>query len=65
MTDFFTAGTPVYQAAKKTDQSNGWGSDFRPALPRRSVQWWIGNAASAAACTLFVAFVAALLWSVS
>lgn len=59
------ARDPRFAAAKKTDQSNGWGSDFRPVLPRRSVQWWIGNVASAAACTLFVAFIAALLWSVS
>lgn len=34
-------------------------------MPRRTVGWWIGNVASASACTLFVAFVAALLWSAS
>ena len=65
MTDFYTAGTPVYQAAKKTDQSRDWGCDFRPSLPRRTAGWWIGNVASASACTLFVAFVAALLWGAS
>ena len=65
MTDFYTAGTPVYQAAKKTDQSRDWGCDFRPSLPRCTAGWWIGNVASASACTLFVAFIAALLWSAS
>lgn len=54
-----------YAAARATDQSVGWGCDFRPGLPRRTIQWWMGNAASAAACTLFVAFIAALLWSAS
>ena len=53
------------RAAKATDQSRGRGWSFDPALPRRSVGWWIGNVASASACTLFVAFVAALLWSAS
>lgn len=65
MTDFYTAGTPVYQAAKKTDQSRDWGCDFRPTLPRRTLFWWMGQGASAAACTVFVAFIAALLWSAS
>jgi len=65
VTDFYTAGTPVYQAAKKTDHSRGQGWDFRPSLPQRTVGWWIGNAASASACTLFVAVIAALLWSAS
>lgn len=64
MTDAFTAATPTYQAAKATDQSRGRGWDFRD-LPRRSVFWWIGNASSAAVCTVFVAVIAALLWSVS
>lgn len=36
-----------------------------PFMPRRSAGWWIGNVASASACTLFVAFMAALLWSAS
>lgn len=65
MTDFYTAGTPVYQAAKKTDQSGQRGWNFAPELPRRTVGWWIGNASSAAACTVFVAVIAALLWSAS
>lgn len=65
MTDAFTAATPTYQAAKATDQSGQRGWNFAPELPRRTVQWWIGNAASAAACTVFVAFIAALLWSAS
>lgn len=65
MTDFYTAGAPVYQAAKKTDQSGQRGWNFAPELPRRSVFWWIGNASSAAACTVFVAVISALLWSAS
>lgn len=54
-----------YRAARQTDQSGQRGWDFSPATPRRSSGWWIGNLASALACTLFVAFVAALLWSAS
>lgn len=54
-----------YRAAKATDQSRGRGWNFAPAIPRRSAGWWIGNVASASACTLFVAFMAALLWSAS
>ena len=65
MTDVFTAASPTYRAAKSTDQSRGRGWSFDPALPRRSAGWWIGNVASASACTLFVAFMAALLWSAS
>jgi hypothetical protein len=58
------ARDPRFLAARKTDQSGqrGWG--FRD-LPRRSVFWWIGNASSAAVCTVFVAVIAALLWSAS
>ena len=59
------ARDPRFLAARKTDQSGERGWDFRPALPRRSVGWWIGNASSAAACTVFVAVIAALLWSAS
>lgn len=62
------ARDPRFTAARQTDQSNGRGWNFSPALPalpRRTVGWWIGNAASASACTVFVAFIAALLWSVS
>lgn len=65
MTDAFTAATPTYQAAKATDQSRGRGWSFDPYIPQRTAGWWIGNVASASACTLFVAFVAALLWSAS
>ena len=65
MTDVFTAASPTYRAAKATDQSRGRGWSFDPALPRRSAGWWIGIVASASACTLFVAFMAALLWSAS
>ena len=65
MTDAYTAGTPVYQAAKKTDQSGQRGWNFAPELPRRTVGWWMGQGASAAVCTVFVAVIAALLWSAS
>lgn len=64
MTDALTRDAR-FMDARKTDQSGQRGWDFSPAIPRRSAGWWIGNVASAAACALFVAFVAALLWSVS
>jgi len=56
---------PRFLAARKTDQSGERGWDFRPSLPSRSIGWWIGNASSAAVCTVFVAVIAALLWSAS
>lgn len=65
MTDAFTAASPTYRKAKATDQSGQRGWNFAPEIPRRSAGWWIGNVASASACTLFVAFMAALLWSAS
>lgn len=64
MTDVL-ARNDRYRVAKATDQSGQRGWDFAPEIPRRSAGWWIGNVASASACTLFVAFVAALLWSAS
>ena len=64
MTDVL-ARNDRYRVAKATDQSRGRGWNFAPAMPRRSAGWWIGNVASASACTLFVAFMAALLWSAS
>lgn len=56
---------PRFLAARKTDQSGQRGWNFAPELPRRTIGWWIGNAASASACTVFVAVIAALLWSAS
>lgn len=56
---------PRYRHAKATDQSRGRGWSFDPSIPQRTVGWWFGNVASASACTLFVAFMAALLWSAS
>lgn len=64
MTDVL-ARNDRYRVAKATDQSGQRGWDFAPAMPRRSAGWWFGNVASASACTLFVAFMAALLWSAS
>jgi len=58
------ARDPRFAAARKTDQSGQRGWDFRD-LPRRSVFWWMGNASAAAVCTVFVAVIAALLWSAS
>lgn len=54
-----------YRAARATDQSGQRGWNFAPAIPCRSAGWWLGNVASASACTLFVAVLAALLWGAS
>ena len=59
------ARDPRFLAARKTDQSGQRGWNFAPELPRRTVLWWMGQGASAAACTVFVAVIAALLWSAS